>query len=138
LCGIGVTSSIARIFSPDAASERMADSRPAPGPLTRTSTSRTPIFIAFSATFSAAFCAAKGVLLREPLKPIVPAESQQSVSPRGVRDRDDRVVERRLHVHDRARHVALDLARRGGRGGRSAERRRRARAMRRGFPDSSA
>ena len=61
----------------------MADSRPVPGPLTRTSISRTPIFRAFSAARSAARWAANGVDLREPLNPIVPAESQQRVSPFG-------------------------------------------------------
>src|SRR5215469_4534416 len=59
----------------------MADSRPAPGPLTRTSTSLRPYFAAFSAAVSAARWAAKGVLLRLPLKPTVPAEAKHSVSP---------------------------------------------------------
>ena len=45
------------------------------------STSFIPIFFAFCAHCSAARCAAKGVLLRLPLKPIVPPESQQSVEP---------------------------------------------------------
>src|SRR5271163_4049653 len=42
LCGIGVTSRIERTSIPDEASARTADSRPDPGPLTRTSTVRTP------------------------------------------------------------------------------------------------
>ena len=42
LCGIGVTSLIDLIESPVAWSERTADSRPPPGPLTSTSTERTP------------------------------------------------------------------------------------------------
>src|SRR5580700_3261727 len=42
LWGIGVTSRIERTSMPDAASARTADSRPDPGPLTRTSTLRTP------------------------------------------------------------------------------------------------
>src|SRR5438309_11762018 len=42
LCGIGVTSRIERTSIPDAANARTADSRPEPGPLTRTSTLRTP------------------------------------------------------------------------------------------------
>ena len=42
LCGIGVTSRIERTSIPEAASARTADSRPDPGPLTRTSTLRTP------------------------------------------------------------------------------------------------
>src|SRR5580704_3881236 len=42
LCGIGVRSRIDRTSIPDDASARTADSRPEPGPLTRTSTLRTP------------------------------------------------------------------------------------------------
>src|ERR1700745_1142579 len=42
LCGIGVKSLIERTSMPEAASARIADSRPEPGPLTRTSTERTP------------------------------------------------------------------------------------------------
>src|SRR5262245_31244956 len=58
-----------------------ADSRPAPGPLTRTSSSFMPSFSARDAHSSAARWAANGVLLRLPLKPTVPAEAKQSVSP---------------------------------------------------------
>ena len=54
LCGIGVTSSIDRIFSPAAWSAVIALSRPLPGPLTRTSTSWRPIFLALSAAVRAA------------------------------------------------------------------------------------
>src|ERR1700685_4616969 len=42
LCGIGVVSLMERTSIPAAASARTADSRPDPGPLTRTSTLRTP------------------------------------------------------------------------------------------------
>src|SRR5258706_6010433 len=42
LCGMGVTSRIDRTSMPDEARARTADSRPEPGPLTRTSTLRTP------------------------------------------------------------------------------------------------
>src|SRR5580693_183722 len=42
LCGIGVTSRMERTSMPDDAKARTADSRPEPGPLTRTSTLRTP------------------------------------------------------------------------------------------------
>src|SRR3954468_16701743 len=66
---------------PAACSAVIALSRPLPGPFTRTSTSRTPNFEAFSAHWVAATCPAKGVLLRLPLKPHVPALAQQSVSP---------------------------------------------------------
>src|SRR5271163_5273749 len=61
----------------------MADSRPEPGPLTRTSISLRPNLDAFSAQVSAARCAANGVLLRLPLKPTVPEEAQQRASPLG-------------------------------------------------------
>src|SRR6266542_4440936 len=66
LCGIGVTSRIAEISRPTAWSDRMAASRPAPGPRTNTSTCLRPRSMALRAAFSAAVCAAKGVLLREP------------------------------------------------------------------------
>src|SRR5262245_8302519 len=59
----------------------MADSRPAPGPLTRTSTSLTPNLEAFSAHASAARWAAYGVLFRLPLNPAVPADAVHNVSP---------------------------------------------------------
>src|SRR5438034_11474539 len=59
----------------------MADSRPEPGPLTRTSISLRPNLLARSAQVSAARWAANGVLLRLPLKPTVPAEAKQRVSP---------------------------------------------------------
>jgi hypothetical protein len=59
----------------------MADSRPEPGPLTLISTSRTPFRIAELAQRWAALWAAKGVLLREPLKPTQPAEAEQTALP---------------------------------------------------------
>src|SRR2546426_875286 len=85
-CGIGVTSRIAVISSPTAWSERMAASRPAPGPRTETSTCLSPSSIALRAATSAAVCAAKGVLLREPRKPALPALDQETTLPiRSVR-----------------------------------------------------
>src|SRR5262249_287483 len=72
---------MALMVSPAACSAVMADSRPEPGPLIRTSISFRPNFDAFSAQVSAARWAANGVLLRLPLKPTVPAEAVQSVSP---------------------------------------------------------
>src|SRR5437016_6828520 len=80
---MGVTSLIDLMSSPDAASARMADSRPAPGPLTFTSTERTPCSCANCAAFCAATCAANGVPLREPLNPILPALDQERVLPIG-------------------------------------------------------
>jgi len=81
LCGRGVTSSIEVIRNPACCRAEMADSRPEPGPLTLISTSRTPLRIAALAQRCAALCAAKGVLLREPLKPTQPAEPEQTVLP---------------------------------------------------------
>src|SRR6516165_7402391 len=81
LCGSGVTSSMALIDRPAACRAVMADSRPAPGPLTRTSISFRPNLVALSAAVSAARWAANGVLLRLPLKPTVPADAKVNVSP---------------------------------------------------------
>src|SRR5262249_25122249 len=75
LCGRGVTSSMALVLRPAACRAVIADSRPEPGPLTRTSISLRPNLDALSAAVSAAFWAAYGVLLRLPLKPTVPAEA---------------------------------------------------------------
>src|SRR5207244_11325691 len=72
---------MALTLSPAAWSAVMADSRPEPGPLTRTSISFRPNLLARSAATSAARWAANGVLLRLPLKPTVPADAKQSVSP---------------------------------------------------------
>jgi len=59
-----------------------ADSRPEPGPFTRTSTLFIPYWSrATPAAASEACCAAYGVPLREPLKPIAPAEDQQTTRP---------------------------------------------------------
>src|SRR5712664_1248246 len=81
LCGIGVTSRMAVISSPTACRERIAASRPAPGPRTKTSTCLSPTSIALRAAFSAAVCAANGVLLREPLKPTLPALAHETTLP---------------------------------------------------------
>ena len=66
---------------PAACKARIAASRPAPGPLTNTSAERMPWSIAALAACSAAICAAKGVLLREPLNPSQPADAQAIVFP---------------------------------------------------------
>ena len=60
---------------------RSALSRPDPGPLTRTSSSRTPCSAAFAPASSAAICAANGVDLREPLNPIPPEVDHARVFP---------------------------------------------------------
>src|SRR4051812_11418255 len=68
---------------PLAASARIADSRPAPGPFTFTSTLRTPCSCASCAAFCAATCAANGVPLRDPLKPMRPALDHDRMLPTG-------------------------------------------------------
>src|SRR6476646_2629448 len=60
------------IFMPSAFNARTALSRPGPGPLMRTSRFFTPHSRAARPAASAATCAAKGVDLREPLKPAPP------------------------------------------------------------------
>src|SRR6516162_10043023 len=81
LCGIGVKSLMERTSMPAAASARIADSRPDPGPLTRTSTERTPWSRAMLAAFIAACCAANGVPLRDPRKPSEPELFQEITLP---------------------------------------------------------
>src|SRR5437867_8221022 len=78
---MGVMSLIAEISSPAACSERIAASRPAPGPFTHTSTRFMPAFRASRAEDSAATCAANGVLLREPLNPTLPALAHDRTLP---------------------------------------------------------
>src|SRR3954447_4295387 len=68
---------------PAACSERMAVSRPDPGPFTKTSTFFRPCSWARLAADSAAICAANGVDLREPLKPTSPAEAHEMTAPDG-------------------------------------------------------
>src|SRR5215207_5179162 len=60
----------------------MADSRPLPGPCTRTCTRRRPRFIASRPQFSAATVAANGVDFFEPLNPALPADPHARVLPR--------------------------------------------------------
>src|SRR5262249_9179724 len=87
LCACGVTSLTPVTSSPAACSERIAVSRPEPGPLTNTSTFWRPCSIPFRAAASAVTCAANGVDLREPLKPAPPADSHAITLPsRSVSD----------------------------------------------------
>src|SRR3546814_5330836 len=81
LCAWGVTSWIDPTSRPAAVSERIAVSRPEPGPLTKTSTFFTPCSCAWRAADSAAMPAAYGVDLREPLKPTPPEEAQLMTAP---------------------------------------------------------
>ncbi len=82
LCGIGVTSRIDFTLRPADASAWIADSRPLPGPCTRTCTLRSPRLSASRAHCSAATVAANGVLFFEPLKPALPAVPHVIVLPR--------------------------------------------------------
>lgn len=70
------------MISPADCSERIADSRPEPGPLTRTATFCKPRSIAALAAFAAACPAANGVLLREPLNPTRPQVAQVMTLPK--------------------------------------------------------
>src|SRR3954463_2020803 len=81
LCGIGVTSLIDFTCSPAEASAWMADSRPLPGPCTRTWTRFTPAVSASRAHCSAATVAANGVLFLDPLKPAFPDEPHETALP---------------------------------------------------------
>jgi len=74
-------SSIDLICRPAAASAWIADSRPDPGPCTRTSKRLTPSPSASRPTFSAAMVAANGVDFFDPLKPAVPALAQTTALP---------------------------------------------------------
>src|SRR3954466_12837286 len=83
----GVTSLTLVTSSPAAWRERMAVSRPEPGPLTKTSTFCSPCSMPLRAAESAVTCAANGVDLREPLKPAPPADSHAMTLPsRSVRE----------------------------------------------------
>src|SRR5215218_10720400 len=87
LWACGETSLTPRISSPAAWSERIAVSRPDPGPLTNTSTFWRPCSMPLRAHESAVTCAANGVDLREPLKPAEPADSHAITFPSlSVRD----------------------------------------------------
>src|SRR5215217_2412890 len=81
LWACGVTSRTPRISRPAAWSDRIAVSRPEPGPLTKTSTFWRPCSIPFRAAASAVTCAANGVDFREPLKPADPADSHTITFP---------------------------------------------------------
>src|SRR5262245_30660740 len=81
LWGIGVTSRIDFTSRPTVCSARIADSRPEPGPFTRTSSERIPTAFAAFPAFNAACVAANGVPLREPLNPMPPALDQATTLP---------------------------------------------------------
>src|SRR5918999_2159733 len=94
LCGIGVTSRMLTTRRPTDARAWIADSRPLPGPCTRTCTRRSPRFIASRPQFSAATVAANGVDFLEPLNPALPADPHARALPR----RSVMVMSRLLNV----------------------------------------
>ena len=81
LCGIGVVSLIDKILKPLDCNERRAVSLPDPGPLTWTVKVLRPCSKAFAPASSAATWAAYGVDFLEPLKPLAPAEDQETTLP---------------------------------------------------------
>ena len=68
---------------PAAWRDRIAASRPGPGPLTNTSTCRRPCSLPFLAVSSPALWAANAVDFRDPLNPTVPGLPQASTFPWG-------------------------------------------------------
>src|SRR5881227_3041518 len=84
---------------PAAASARIADSRPDPGPLTRTSTVRTPWSRAMFAALAAACCAANGVPLRDPRKPSEPELFHDTVPQSAVHKYLPALMDAQREVH---------------------------------------
>ena len=78
-----MTSWIDPTSRPVACSERMAVSRPEPGPFTYTSTYRMPCSMARRAAASAAIWAANGVDFRDPLNPTWPEDAHEMTLPTG-------------------------------------------------------
>src|SRR5260370_788530 len=81
LCGIGVRSLIVFTSIPTVDRARTADSRPAPGPLTLTSTDLTPYSLALLAAVNEACWAAKGVPFLDPRNPSDPELDHASTFP---------------------------------------------------------
>ena len=73
---------------PSAFKARKAESLPGPGPLTLTSRFFNPNSLAALPAFSAATCAANGVLFLDPLKPEPPAVAQDKVFPVWAKDKE--------------------------------------------------
>ena len=110
LCGSGVTSSIALIVRPAACRAVMADSRPEPGPLTLTSTSLTPNFVAVAGGRLGGPLGGERRALAAALEADGAGRGPAQRVAVGVGDGDDRVVERRLDVGDAPADVASCLA----------------------------
>ena len=77
---------------------RKAESLPGPGPLTFTSRFFNPNSFATVPAFSAATCAANGVLFLDPLKPEPPAVAHDKSISSSIGNRHDRIVERSMDM----------------------------------------
>jgi hypothetical protein len=100
LCGIGVTSRIDFTSSPTVCRARIADSRPEPGPLTRTSSDRIPTPFAAFPAFKAAWVAANGRALARPLEADSAGARPRDHIPLGVGNRHHGVVKRCLNLRE--------------------------------------
>ncbi len=81
MCGMGVISRMLSTSSPTLCRDRMPASRPDPGPLTNTSTFRSPRSKASLAAASALTLDANSVFFLDPLKPFRPADDQLMTFP---------------------------------------------------------
>ena len=98
LCGIGVLSLMVRTSRPAVASARTADSRPAPGPLTFTSTCATRFLGLVGRRQRSLLRGERRAFARSAESQRPRTRPRQHVAHR-VRDGDDGVVERGLDVH---------------------------------------
>ena len=112
LCGMGVTSLMPTTSMPAFWMDRIAVSRPDPGPFTTTSTLRTPCSIARRGRGLGRELRRERRALARALEPDVAGRGPRERVALLVGDRDDRVVERRLDVRDPVGDVlALTTAR---------------------------
>ena len=99
LCGIGVTSRIDFTSMPTVCSARIADSRPEPGPLTRTSSRAQPVGLGGVAGVDRGLGRRERRPLARPLEADAAGARPRDHVAFCVGDRDVRVVERGVNVH---------------------------------------